>query len=659
MSTTAHCPECQTVLPTDGFAGLCPRCVARSLEDHLIHPAALENRGERPIVPGWDVLEPVGAGGQGIVWRAVRLEDDVMGAVKVFRADLTDGWESAARMEGEAAALRTLEHSGIVRVLDCGETVDEQFYVITEFIEGCDLQRLMHAQKLPVERVLEITQRVVEAVSHAHERGLVHRDLKPANVLIGRDGTVKLADFSLARRLDASARITMTQDGTTFGTPYYLAPEVMRGEAATTSSDIYALGVMLYEMLTGAPPAGRFTRVSEKCDLPREVDALIESLLAEGPTNRPDSAEVVLKKLRELDEVRAGALAARLRRHRWKFAAAIAASIFLAGVIGYLIPRPIPPPPPPPKLNARGFANAAATTRSEPLVNSLGMSFIPVPGVQGVLFARYETKSSDFIQSMTEGMTDAAWLEAFGGVMGTRNPLSDVRPSGWEPQSHTATVVQMMALMKLAPEAAASGINLYQARRFCAWLTWREQREGRLTPSQFYRLPTDEEWSLAAGLPPETLLDVHERHRSIPQTEVLHPWGKAWPPPPGFANYAGTEARDANWPAAWANIEGRNDDFPRTAPVGRFAETSTGLYDIWGNLWEWCESKKNVVSAEMTLRGGSWVDGGFKPQLRMDYRRFERPNLRETCVGFRCVLVVPDLPAQPLPKSVGKKSADQ
>lgn len=654
MTSTTHCPECHAELPADGFAGLCPRCVAKSLEDHLALPPSVENRGERPVLPGWDVLEPVGAGGQGIVWRAVRLEDDALGAVKVFR---TQDLESAARMEAEAAALRSLEHPGIVQVLDCGETEDARFYVITEFVEGCDLQRLMQAQRLPVERALQIVQRVAEAIAHAHERGLVHRDLKPANVLIGRYGAVKLADFSLARALSAE-KITMTRDGTTFGTPYYLAPEVMRGEPATAAADLYAIGVMLYEMLTGAPPAGRFTRVSEKCDLPREADALIESLLAEDPAKRPDSALSVLEKLRELDQVRAGALAARLRRHRWKLTAAMAASIVLAGVIGYLIPRPIPPAPPPPSLNAKGFSNPAAATRGQPWKNSLDMTFIPVPGIERALVARFETKSADFIQSMTEGLTDADWLEAFGGVMGTRNPLSDVRPSGWEPQSHTATVVQMMALMKLAPEAAASGINLYQARRFCAWLTWREQRDGRLAPSQFYRLPTDDEWSLAAGMPPETLLDVQERHRSIPRTQALHPWGASWPPPLGFGNYAGTEARDANWPTAWTTIEGRNDDFPRTAPVGRFAETSTGLFDMWGNVWEWCESKKNVVSAEMTLRGGSWVDGGFKPQLRMDYRRFERPNLRETCVGFRCLLVVPDLPAQPLPKVEEKKSTD-
>lgn len=642
MTSTTPCPECHAELPTDGFAGLCPRCVAKSLEDHLALPSATENRGERPVLPGWDVLEPVGAGGQGIVWRAVRLEDDALGAVKVFR---TQDLESAVRMESEAAALRSLEHPGIVRVLDCGETEDERFCVITEFVEGCDLQRLMQAQRLTADRALEIVTRVTEAVAHAHERGLVHRDLKPANVLIGRDGAVKLADFSLARAMSAETKVTMTRDGTTFGTPYYLAPEVMRGEPATAAADLYAIGVMLYEMLTGAPPAGRFTRVSEKCDLPREADVLIELLLAEDPAKRPDSALSVLKKLRELDQVRAGALAARLRRHRWKLTAAMAASIVLAGVIGYLIPRPIPPAPPPPSLNAKGFANPAAATRGQPWKNSLDMSFIPVPGIDRVLVCQHETRMSDFLLSVAgQGLEWEAWKEAYGVDVVTRIRLTDVRPSGWETQDKNVLDVTFGLLsLGLPKDAAACGINIYMARRFCAWLTWREQRQGRLAANEYYRLPTDDEWSLAAGLPAETELVVERRHRSM--EGAVHPWGLGWPPPPNFANYAGTEARDANWPVAWLSLPSRNDDFPRAAPVGSFPPVSTGLYDVWGNVWEWCESPPNVISAEMTLRGGSWVEGGYRPQMRKDYRRFERANLRESCIGFRCVLVVPELPA--------------
>jgi serine/threonine protein kinase len=638
MNAATQCPECHAELPADGFAGLCPRCVAKSLEDHLSLPvAALAHQGEKPVLPGWEVLEPVGAGGQGIVWRAVRLDDDALGAVKVFRMqDL----ESAARMEAEAAALRSLEHPGIVRVLDCGETVDQRFYVITEFVEGCDLQRLIQAEKLPVERALQITQRVAEAIAHAHGRGLVHRDLKPANVLIGRDGAVKLADYSLARELDAAKKITMTREGTAFGTPYYLAPEVMRGEAATAAADLYALGVMLYEMLTGAPPAGRFARVSEKGDLPREVDRLIESLLAEEPSKRPVSADSVLKSLAQIDALRRGELAARLRKHRWKLISGIAASVIIAGLIGYLIPRPLPPLPPPPRLNAKGFANPAAATRMEPWKNSLEMDFIPVPALHGLLVARHETRVKDYMAYSLSASASQEWKEAYGTETTTRVPMQVLRPSGWENLPNLPVIQEQFELLKMQPDAAVSGINFHQAARFCAWLTWREQKEGRISPGEHYRLPTDEEWSLLAGLPAETEPVVEKRHLSLPKGTAF-PWGKGWPPPRNFANYAGVEARDADWPAAWLNLPHANDDFPRNSPVGSFAEHENGLHDVWGNVWEWCDSKRNLISNQVTLRGGSWVEGGYPQQLRTDFRRFERPVAREITLGFRCVLVVP------------------
>lgn len=645
------CPECGSALPEKGFAGLCPRCVANSLTDlweNVQMPPPGAPQSVRPILPGWEILEPLGAGGQGIVWHAVHLESGGQGALKVFHSDQAHLWENAARMEAEARALCAMTHPNIVRVLTSGQTPEGQFYIITEFVEGCDLQRLIQAQRLPVDRVLEITTQVAKALAHAHDSDIVHRDLKPANVLVGRDGSVKLADFSLAHEIQPKPeKLTVTQAGTVFGTPYYLAPEVMRGEAATEASDLYALGVMLYEMLTGAPPAGRFTRVSAKCDLPREVDAIIEQLLAEAPAKRPASAQHVLDLLDRLGAARAGAMAARLRRHRWTLTVAGAAILSLAVTVGYLIPRPVPAPPPPAPLNPRALSNPAAATRATPWKNSLGMAFIPVSGLDGLLVCKHETRMSDFLLSLEgEGPEWEAWKDVFGVESISRLRPSDLRPSGWEPQGkNAADGVAALRALNLPPDAPACSVNIFLARRFCAWLTWREQRRGHLSPNQHYRLPTDGEWSLFAGLPEETELSTEKRHLAS-KGSAVHPWGLGWPPPARFANYAGTEARDSNWPLAWLSLPGRNDDFPRAAPVGSFAESTTGLHDLWGNVWEWCESPSSVVSAEMTLRGGSWVDGGYKAQLRKDFRRFERANLRESCIGFRCVLVVPDLPGK-------------
>lgn len=649
MPSPSRCPECDAELPPDGFAGLCPKCVAGTLDglwDVLNPPPpAASSSTAQPTVRGWDLLEPLGAGGQGIVWHAVRQTDDAQGALKVFRPKELGDDELALRLEAEVSALRALDHPGIVSVLDSGVTHDGQFFIVTEHVEGCDLQRLMLSGLLGSGRSLEIVRQVAAALAHAHERGIVHRDLKPANVLISRAGSVKLADFSLARHASRQqAVVSMTLTGTTFGTPYYLAPEIMRGQGASTSSDLYALGVMLYELLTGAPPAGKFGRVSEKCGMPRALDSLVESLLAEQPEKRPASASTVIQHLDQISRLHQDDLAGRVRRHRWKLAACLLAGILTAGLTGYFLARPVAAKPALPSVNARGFPNPAIAARTRPWNNSLDMAFIPVPGLPGLLVGRHEVRMKDMMTYSQQAFVDPEWRAAYGGDIAARAPITDLRPSGWENVPNLPFGLDLLMVMHLQPEAAACGVNAFQAKRFCSWLTWREQKEGRLSPGEHYRLPTDEEWSLAAGLPPETEPEVEKRHEALPKGSVLHPWGRGWPPPRHFGNFAGTEARDAHWPPEWLSLPAANDDFPRAAPVASLAESKTGLHDLWGNVWEWCDTQRNLISNQLTLRGGSWVDGAYRGQLRVDHRRFERPSQRQTSIGFRCVLVVPTLP---------------
>lgn len=276
----------------------------------------------------------------------------------------------------------------------------------------------------------------------------------------------------------------------------------------------------------------------------------------------------------------------------------------------------------------------------------MGMHFLPVRGLRGLLVAQHETRVRDYLAYDRSAGASPEWREIYGTDTTTRMPMSVLRPDGWEHLPNLPLLKDQFELLQMPPDAAAGGINFHQAQRFCAWLTWTEQKEGRISSGEHYRLPTDDEWSLLAGLPAETrpATQVEKRHLSLPKTGKVHPWGHGWPPPRNFANYAGLEARAAShWPSAWLSLPGANDDFPRNAPPARFAENENGLFDVWGNLWEWCDSKRSLVSNQMTLRGGSWVDGGYPAQLRIDFRRFERPNARETTLGFRCVLVVPDL----------------
>lgn len=635
---SATCPECGQSLQPGNCAGLCPQCVAATMFQ-IFDAAAAPAPDGAPSVPGWLLDSPCGAGGQGVVWRALREEDDEPGAVKIFR---TATPEQAARMEEEAAILTKLDHPGIVRVLDAGTLPDGRLFIVTAFVDGCDLARLMRASRLAPQRALDITRQIAAALDHAHSRGVVHRDLKPSNVMHADDGTVKLLDFSFASELGGKPD-SLTMSGTAFGTPYYMAPERLRaagprGQRAGPPCDIYALGVMLYELLTGAPPLGRYARASAKAAVPPETDALIDALLSENPAARPDAAAVV-RQTDDLLRLLSRSDARRKLRRRLQAAACVCTLAAAAWAAGYTMPHPEAKKPVP-ALNAQGFPNPATATRGTPWRNSLGAEFIPVPGMPALLMSKYETRMSEWKAFETgQSPEEAAQWEAAGSDTPgrIRAQMQVLTPAGWA--LHQGRERWPDPGFTPPENAPAWGINWQMAQRFCAWLTWREQREGRISRGERYRLPTDAEWSAAAGLPPEPGLSPHERHKALPDSEPRFPWGDKFPPPPGFGNYAGTEARNANWPLVWLSLNERNDDWPRLAPVGSFTPNAAGFHDLWGNVWEWCEDRASPSDLDAVLRGGSWVDGGYPAQFRRDFRFERTAGVRDTTQGFRCVLV--------------------
>ena len=148
-----------------------------------------------------------------------------------------------------------------------------------------------------------------------------------------------------------------------------------------------------------------------------------------------------------------------------------------------------------------------------------------------------------------------------------------------------------------------------------------------------YRLPTDQEWSVAVGLEAEAGRTPQERNARI----KLYPWGPTWPPPAGAGNYAGVESRIGDEPSKWTVIEGYNDRYPRTSPVGSFAANQNGLYDMGGNVWQWCEDWYNSENTHRVLRGASW-DSHNPAFLLASSRDYITPDYRGAFVGFRCVL---------------------
>ncbi|MGD8376379.1 MAG: serine/threonine-protein kinase, partial [Acidobacteriota bacterium] len=208
----------------------------------------------------YEVLEPIGSGGMGEVYRArdTKLDRDV--ALKVLSATLSGDPESMARFEREAKAVAALSHPNILAVHDFGVDGDVA-YTVTELLEGETLRRRMGGAALPLRKAVDYASQLAGGLAAAHDKGIVHRDLKPENLFITRDGRLKILDFGLARVMtpDAETPLTQsptagpgTQPGTVMGTVGYMSPEQVRGQPADPRSDLFAFGAILYEMLAGS-----------------------------------------------------------------------------------------------------------------------------------------------------------------------------------------------------------------------------------------------------------------------------------------------------------------------------------------------------------------------------------------------------------------------
>ena len=207
-----------------------------------------------PVVPGYEVLEELGRGGMGVVYRAWQLRPRRVVALKMILAGEHAGPEALARFEVEAEAVARLQHPHIVQVHAVGEHAGRP-YVVLEYVDGGSLERRLTGAPQPARWAAELVETLAQAMHYAHGQGIVHRDLKPANVLLTADGTPKVTDFGLAKLLAGAAGVN-TQSGAVLGTPSYMAPEQAGGKSKEIgpATDVYALGAILYELLTGRPP---------------------------------------------------------------------------------------------------------------------------------------------------------------------------------------------------------------------------------------------------------------------------------------------------------------------------------------------------------------------------------------------------------------------
>jgi hypothetical protein len=299
--------------------------------------------GERPNVPGYEIHEELGRGGMGVVYKARQLSLNRFVALKMILAGPYAGADQLARFRVEAEAVAQLQHPGIVQIHEIGSHAGHS-YLALEYVPGGTLNHHCAGKPLPPAEAARLLEALARAVHYAHQRGILHRDLKPGNVLLAEDGRPKIADFGLAKRLDAAPGAAtpgpQTQSGAILGTPAYMAPEQAGGKRGRVGplADVYALGAILYELLTGRPPfqadspVDVILKVATEEPLPprrvepgapRDLEAVCLKCLRKDPAGRyasaADLADDLLRFLKgEPTAARPATRGARLRSWAWR-----------------------------------------------------------------------------------------------------------------------------------------------------------------------------------------------------------------------------------------------------------------------------------------------------------------------------------------------------
>ena len=302
--TNSRCPNCSNEIPENAPAGVCPKCLLGvGIRDHEPGAATAAPTGKYAIpsadslvgkFPNLEIEYLIGQGGMGAVYKARQTNLDRVVALKILSPQLGEDPSFAERFTREARTLAKLSHPNIVTVFDFG-FAESMHYLVMEYIDGVNLRETILATEYSATEALAVISQICDALQYAHDAGVVHRDIKPENILVDRSGVVKIADFGLAKLLSPTPEeFTLTGTRQVLGTLKYMAPEqIEKPEQVDHRADLYSLGVVFYEMLTGELPIGRFAVPSSKAEINQRLDDVVLKTLEKEPNERYQQASQI------------------------------------------------------------------------------------------------------------------------------------------------------------------------------------------------------------------------------------------------------------------------------------------------------------------------------------------------------------------------------
>ena len=598
----------------------------------------------------------LGRGGMGIVYKAQDSQLNRTVALKTLPAFFSDDPAFAERFKREAQATALLNHPNIVQVYEA-DFVGRTSYMALEYVRGGDVSQLISKRgSVPTREALDMARQVGEALRHAHSHGIVHRDIKPHNLLVTADGTVKVADFGLARAMRTWT--SMTGPGALLGSPAYMSPEQVNGAHVDHRTDIYSMGITLYEMLAGRPPfdqghplalmheieQGRLASLGTVLpEVPVAVERLVSKMTARSPRRRYQDAEQAVEAIDEVLQLplKESSSPTRVRSRRRRRRGVALLAVLLVVVLSTVLYA---------FIRSRGgedTATVAATGAPGTVPRAIGPS--TTSGDEEVTPAVTEAAPREIGPLGTPGEERTfldmtfVWIEPGTFTMG-----SPENEPGWDEDEtrHEVTIsngfwmakyemtqtdwakwtekpIEENPSEKKGFRLPVTNLSAADCRRLLSPLNSRHQgryrrgdpRRGKGT----FRLPTEAEWEYACRAGSTTAFCFGESISSV----------------------------QARFNSALTNADA-GDSPVQPAPVGSYPANAWGLHDMHGNVWEWCEDRYGPyqsqavsdpighVGAQEVLRGGAW--NSSSESCRSASRRSEDVYYSDGAMGIRLVL---------------------